>query len=104
MRQLLRGDPDVTTDEDGNRTFDRTGFATRIAGQLEGVLKSGTGTLALRDDSFERQIDSLDGSMERFEDRLARREETLLLRFSRLESTVSALQSQSSFFASLGSL
>ena len=43
-----------------------------------------------------------DDSIERFESRLAQREETLIARFSNLEQIVSGLQGQQGFLGSLG--
>jgi flagellar hook-associated protein 2 len=89
VRELLSGDG--TSD----------GVATALARALEPIVRSGDGTLALRDSSFDDRIDSLDQQIERFEVRLAKREETLVLQFSRLETLVSTLQGQASFLSSL---
>ena len=85
VRELLSGDG---TDD---------GAAAAIARGLEQVLQFGDGTLAARDKSLLRQIDNLQDQIDRFETRLVKREELLLQRFGRLESTISILQAQQQF-------
>ena len=89
VRQLLSGDG--TTD----------GAATALGRALEPLVRSGDGALALRDSSFDDRVQDLDRQITSFESRLQKREETLRLRFSRLESLVSSLQGQSSFLSSI---
>ena len=77
------------------------GFATAVAERLEQVVRFGDGALASRDQGYAQTIESLDASIERFESRLAKREETLLARFTELERIVAGLQSQQGFLGSL---
>ncbi|MFQ5417014.1 MAG: flagellar filament capping protein FliD [Myxococcota bacterium] len=89
VRELLSGDG--TTD----------GVATALARVLEPIVRTGDGTLALRDAAIDQRIESFEQQIERFEARLEKREESLLLQFSRLETLISSFQGQSSFLASL---
>jgi len=99
LEEALTANPDAVKELlSGNDDGD--GVATAFARALEEVTRFGDGTLALRDDSFDRQIDGLSSQIERFEERLKGREETLLLQFSRMESAVSALQAQSAYLGS----
>lgn len=77
------------------------GFAQLVATQLEQIVRSGDGTLASRDDAFAKRIREFDTSIDRFEQRLSKREESLVLKFSQLERIVSGLQSQQGFLSSL---
>jgi flagellar hook-associated protein 2 len=77
------------------------GVAAALARALEPVVRSGDGSLSLRDTSFDDRIEDLDRQIERFERRLEKREETLLLQFSRLESLISSLKGQASFLERL---
>ena len=87
VRQLLAGDG--TTD----------GIATRLARDLEPIIRTGDGTLASRGDGLQRQIDSLQETVDRFERRLVQREELLVRRFAAMETLVSRLQAQGGFFS-----
>jgi len=78
-----------------------SGVAVEISQYLEPIVRSGDGALAVRDDSYDDQIAVLSDSITRFEQRLAQREQTLLLRFSAMETAVARLQAQSSFLAGL---
>jgi flagellar hook-associated protein 2 len=89
VRQLLGGD--AVTD----------GVATALARALDPITESGTGMIAIRDDGFDDRIAGLERQIERFELRLEKREELLVLQFSRLESTVAALQAQGNSLLSL---
>jgi flagellar hook-associated protein 2 len=89
VRELLAGDG--TSD----------GLATALARALEPVTRSGDGSLALRDGSFDDRIEEVERQIERYEARLAQREESLVRTFTGLESTVSRLQSQSGFLSSI---
>ncbi|MGI9431860.1 MAG: flagellar filament capping protein FliD [Myxococcota bacterium] len=88
-RQMLSGDG--TSD----------GLMTAIARALDPITESATGSIAVRQDGFEERIDGIDRQIERFELRLEQREELLILQFSRLESSVAALQAQSNSLAGL---
>jgi flagellar hook-associated protein 2 len=89
VRELLAGDG--TSD----------GLATALARALEPVTRSGDGSLALRAGSFDDRIEEVERQIERYEARLAQREESLVRTFTGLESTVSRLQSQSGFLSSI---
>jgi flagellar hook-associated protein 2 len=73
------------------------GAAAAIATQLKQIVQFGDGTMAVRDDSLNTQINGLKDQIERFESRLLMREETLLQRFGRLEAMISSLQAQEAF-------
>lgn len=88
-------DPTVTPD-----LYDE-GFAQLVAQELEVLVRSGDGTLAERDEAFDRRIRTFDDSIERFEQRLALREESLIQRFSALERIVAGLQNQQGFLSSI---
>ncbi|MCR9093324.1 MAG: flagellar filament capping protein FliD [bacterium] len=88
-------DPTITPD-----LYDE-GFAQLFAQELEGLVRSGDGTLAEREEAFERRIRTFDDSIERFEARLSQREESLVLRFSELERIVAGLQNQQGFLSSI---
>ncbi len=77
------------------------GFAQLMATRLEQIVRSGDGTFATRDQAYARRLREFDTSIDRFEQRLAQREETLIARFSDLERIISGLQSQQGFLTSL---
>lgn len=83
VRQVLGGDD--TAD----------GVLTALSKALDPITEPATGTLALRDDTFDQRLDSLDRQIERFEQRLEKREELLVRQFAQLEAVVAGLQSQS---------
>ena len=77
------------------------GFASLFSTQLEQLVRSGDGTLAERDNAYDRRLREFDDSISRFESRLAQREESLILRFSELERVVAGLQNQQGFLSSI---
>ncbi len=91
VKRVLGGDPD--NDEDG--------AASAIARYLEPITRSGDGTFAVKDDSFDTQIESLETRIDQFTLYLQAREESMIKRFTALETFISALQSQSGFLSSL---
>ena len=101
VREFLSGRVGPNPDTQVGGDVWEEGFATRIASSLEQIVRSGDGTLANRDKAFERRIRDFDDSIERFERRLGKREETLIQRFAELERIVSGLQGQQGFLASL---
>lgn len=109
VREFLSGrarteaDPDSPTGEDIPPDLFDEGFATLFATELERLVQSGDGTLARRDEAYDRRLRDFDESIERFEARLAKREESLILRFSELERVVAGLQNQQGFLSSLPS-
>lgn len=96
-RARAEGDPDPADDTD----FYDEGFAQLFATRLEDLVRSGDGTLAERDKTYEGRLREFDASIERFEARLGQREESLILRFSELERVVAGLQNQQGFLSSL---
>jgi len=109
VREFLSGraradgdpDPNSPTGEDIPPDMFDEGFATLFSTELERLVRSGDGTLAERDNSYERRLRDFDASIERFEARLSQREESLVLRFSELERIVAGLQNQQGFLSSI---
>lgn len=103
VREFLSGRLGDGVDESGNpiEVLD-PGFAQTLAARLEEIVRSGDGTLAERDQGFARRLETFDDSIARFEQRLGQREETLIQRFSALESVVAGLQNQQGFLSGLG--
>lgn len=109
VAQFFRGDARQTPANQAQIDLDPTvtpdlydeGFAQLVAQELEVLVRSGDGTLAERDDAFDRRIRTFDDSIERFEQRLALREESLIQRFSALERIVAGLQNQQGFLSSI---
>lgn len=91
VKRVLGGD--VAEGEDG--------VASALARALEPVTRSGDGLLAIRIDGFDDRIDSLDTRMDQFTRFLEQREESLIRRFTSLETLVSQLQTQSGFLSAL---
>ncbi len=91
VRQLLSGDG---TDD---------GVATALARAVDPITDPESGVLEIREDGFDSSLRSIDQQISRLEERLARREELLVARFTTLESTLAALQNQSSSLLSLAS-
>lgn len=85
VRELLSGDG--TTD----------GVATALARALEPIVRSGDGLLAGRIRGYDDEVRAIDGRIARFETRLDQIEESLVRRFTALETLISQLQSSSSF-------
>ncbi len=82
VRQFLAGDG---TDD---------GMALAMAKAVDEYIRSGDGILAGVDESLQNRIANFEVQIERFEARLEKREELLVLQFSRLESSIAALQAQ----------
>jgi len=74
----------------------KQGFAGAIEDSLDLILKSTSGILTLDQESVETRIDNLEDDIADEGDRLSRREERLRLKYARLESMLTQLQSQSS--------
>lgn len=77
------------------------GFFTAVGEKLEEIVRTGDGLMAERDKQFVRRLDQIDDSIERFNSRLALREESLVARFTALERIVSGLQNQQGFLGGL---
>lgn len=103
VREFLAGRARGASDPDPNDPTDfyDDGFASLFSTRLERLVRSGDGTLAERDKAYESRLQDFDDSIERFETRLAQREESLILRFSELERVVAGLQNQQGFLSSL---
>lgn len=78
------------------------GFFTAVGRQLEEIVRSGDGLLAQRDSQFATRLKDIDASIDRFNLRLADREELLVQRFTALERIVSTFQNQQGFLGRLG--
>lgn len=78
------------------------GFFTAIGRQLEEIVRTGDGLLAERDKQFAERLKTIDASIDRFNLRLADREELLVQRFTALERIVSTFQNQQGFLGRLG--
>ncbi len=102
VREFLSGRIGDGVDENGDpvEVLD-PGFAQTLAARLEDIVRSGDGTLARRDEGFASRLASFDDSIARFERRLTQREETLIQRFSALETVVAGLQTQQGFLSGL---
>lgn len=95
VRELFRG---LEADEIGPRP---NGLAASLVEALDPLVRSGDGVLAVRDQSFQSQLDSLADQIANAEARLSQKEESLVLQFTRLETTVSQLQGMSDFLGSV---
>lgn len=91
VKRVLGGD--VAEDEDG--------VATALARALEPLTRSGDGLLATRIDGFDDRIESLDTRMDQLARFLEQREESLIRRFTSLETLMSQLQSQAGFLSAI---
>lgn len=78
------------------------GFFTRIGRELESIVRTGDGLFAERDRQFAERLKNIDVSIDRFNLRLADREEMLVQRFTALERIVSSFQNQQGFLGRLG--
>lgn len=85
MTKLLAGDEDTK------------GIATQFKDYLDGVTDDIDGFYAGRKESIERNIKQIDTSIERFEARMDKREETLYAQFNALEQLVSVMNAQSDY-------
>jgi flagellar hook-associated protein 2 len=116
----------VTTDRDGKLTFERSefdealtsddaavrklfvdetaGFAARLHGLVDGYLDSVDGLLKSRKDGFAQRVKDIERQIERGEARLERYEQTLVTRFSNLETLLNRLQNQGGALGSLSTL
>jgi len=72
----------------------KQGFAGKIEGQIDRMLKATTGSLIIDQERAEDQIEELDEKIELEEYRLEQREARLILKFARLERTLALIQNQ----------
>lgn len=77
------------------------GFFTAMGEELESIVRSGDGVLAERDKLYASRLETFDSSIDRFNARLASREDTLVQRFSALERIISSLQNQQGFLSGI---
>lgn len=77
------------------------GLATGIASMLKPIVRIGDGLLAIRDQGFNSRLDGFDDSIDRFNRRLSKRQDTLIAQFTRLEQIVASFNTQSSFLLGL---
>ncbi|HEY8417198.1 MAG TPA: flagellar filament capping protein FliD [Limnochordales bacterium] len=99
LRAALNEDPDAvrrlfaaTPEEDGF-----AGVAVRLRDRLEMWLQTSGGALVSRQQMFDARMQDIDRSIERLEERLALREQTLRRQFVALEEVMSAFQVQSTW-------
>jgi len=78
------------------------GIATSVTELLGPIVRVGDGLLATRDEGFNMRLSGFDDSIDRFNRRLAKRQETLVAQFTRLEQIVASFNSQSAFLTGLG--
>lgn len=94
-------------DDDGNPIPGRfvdsleNGIATGLTELLGPIVRTGDGLLATRDEGFDLRLSGFDDSIDRFNRRLAKRQETLIAQFTRLEQIVASFNSQASFLTGL---
>ncbi len=94
-------------DDDGNEIEGtlvdslENGIATGITELLGPIVRVGDGLLATRDQGFDLRLSGFDDSIDRFNRRLAKRQETLVAQFTRLEQIVASFNSQSTFLTGL---
>ena len=79
----------------------RQGFAGAAYEQLQTILDSTDGTLALKRKTVQKQIDSLAKSIDRAEQRLDKQQATLQQKYARLEATLARFESQKGQFEAL---
>jgi flagellar hook-associated protein 2 len=72
----------------------KQGFAGAIEDVLDRVLKTTNGSLQIDRDRIDDMIDNLEDRIETEEYRLSKKEELLIARYARLESTLALLQQQ----------
>ncbi len=78
-----------------------SGIATGITELLGPIVRTGDGLLATRDQGFDQRLSGFDDSIDRFNRRLSKRQETLVAQFTRLEQIVASFNTQSTFLAGL---
>lgn len=77
------------------------GIATGITELLKPIVRVGDGLLATRDQGYDQRLSGFDDSIDRFNRRLAKRQETLVAQFTRLEQIVASFNAQSTFLTGL---
>ena len=95
----LASDPGATTWEATINV--KQGFAGELKDSLTDMLKSVTGRIPIAIDSSNDSIDRMEEWIEKEEIRLEKVEERLVLKFARLERTMSMIQSQMGLLTSL---
>ena len=77
------------------------GAASSMVQAIDPFIESVTGIMAGIDETLQDRIQSFETQIERMQERLDRREELLVQRFSRLESSIAALQAQGNSLSGL---
>ncbi|MCF8025538.1 MAG: flagellar filament capping protein FliD, partial [Desulfobacteraceae bacterium] len=90
----LAGVEKLLVGEDGT-----SGIAVQFKDYLENITDSRDGFLAGREESIQNNIRRIDSDMERMQDRLEKREESLRSQFRAMEQMVSELNSQGDFLS-----
>jgi len=86
---------DLTTDDTYTATVRvKQGFAGKIEGEIDRMLKATVGSIIVDQDHVEDQIKLLQDRIENEEYRLDQRENRLILSFARLEKTLTLIQHQ----------
>jgi len=73
--------------------------ATNLKDFIKGYVAYGTGILAEKQESISKIMKDIDRQIERLEDRVARKEESLVRQFTALEKALSGFQSQSDWLS-----
>ena len=87
----------------GSLDLGAIGYAKGLMGELSGfldALEGADGTLARASEQHESQIEDIDERIERFEDRLVIREQTLRRQFTAMEQALALMNGQASFLFS----
>ena len=88
LREALQAKPEAVT-----AFFNKK--ATHVKDFIQDYVQYGTGILAEKQESIGRMMRDIDRQIERLEDRIARKEESLVTQFTALESALAGFQSQS---------
>lgn len=106
LRKALENNPDAVTkmftqtskSEDGSTKFKESGFMVRISDSLLGYTQKATDvSLSILDE----QISDSKDRVEILENKMSEREETLYLKFSRMEAALASLNSQTNWLSSM---
>jgi flagellar hook-associated protein 2 len=75
------------------------GFVTQLRSVMEGYTRPGSGSLAVKERAIQDRIKGIDRQIETKERQLEKRQQSLTEQFSRLQSSVGAMQRQSQYLA-----
>ncbi len=76
------------------------GVASNMYNYVKGSLASETGTISVRQSTFDKQIKALNQQIERMNEKMVQQEDALRKQFTRMEQIMARLQAQSGAFAS----